>query len=76
MQSTFIFPRFFQFLCILFLSVSYSQVEKVEASDWISLFNGKNLDGWTVKINGQPINKNILNTFYAEDGILKVSYDQ
>ena len=74
MQTTFLFPRFFQFLCILFFSVSYSQVENLESSDWISLFNGKNLDGWTVKISGQPINKNIHNTFYAEDGILKVSY--
>ncbi|MCW8849124.1 MAG: DUF1080 domain-containing protein [Melioribacteraceae bacterium] len=57
------------------LSVSYSQVEKTDSSEWISLFNGKNLDGWTVKINGHPINENIHNTFSAEDGILKVSYD-
>jgi len=43
---------------------------------WISLFNGKNLDGWSVKIAGHELNDNYRNTFRAEDGLLKVSYDQ
>lgn len=43
---------------------------------WISLFNGRNLDGWTVKIAGHEVNDNYRNTFRAEDGMLKVSYDQ
>lgn len=43
---------------------------------WLSLFNGKNLDGWTVKIRGYDINDNFRNTFRVEDGILKVAYDQ
>jgi hypothetical protein len=46
------------------------------AGQWISLFNGKNLDGWTIKIAGQELNDNYRNTFRAEDGLLKVSYDQ
>jgi len=41
-----------------------------------SLFNGKNLEGWTVKIAGHELNDNYGNTFRVEDGILKVSYDQ
>ena len=41
---------------------------------WVSLFNGRNLDGWTVKIAGQDLNDNYRNTFRVEDGILKVSY--
>ncbi|GAA4305433.1 DUF1080 domain-containing protein [Compostibacter hankyongensis] len=43
--------------------------------EWISLFNGKDLDGWTVKIAGYPLNDNFANTFRVEDGLLKVSYD-
>jgi hypothetical protein len=43
---------------------------------WISLFNGKNLEGWTVKITGYELGDNYGSTFRVEDGILKVSYDQ
>jgi hypothetical protein len=46
------------------------------AGNWISLFNGKNLDGWTAKIAGQELNDNYRDTFRVEDGLLKVSYRQ
>lgn len=46
-----------------------------EADDWIQLFNGKNLDGWTPKIRGYAAGENFGNTFRVEDGILKVAYD-
>ena len=46
-----------------------------ENGEWISIFNGQNLDGWMVKINGYPLGKNINNTFSVQDGVLKVSYD-
>lgn len=42
---------------------------------WISLFNGKDLDGWTVKIKGHEVGDNFANTFRVQDGVLKVSYD-
>lgn len=42
---------------------------------WISLFNGKDLSGWTPKICSHPLGENFANTFRVEDGILKVSYD-
>ena len=54
---------------------SYGAKQDVE-SRWISLFNGKNLDGWKVKITGHELNDNYGNTFRAEDGVLKVCYDQ
>lgn len=44
------------------------------AGNWVSLFNGHSLDGWTVKIAGQDLNDNYRNTFRVEDGLLKVSY--
>lgn len=50
--------------------------EKPAKGKWIKLFNGKNLDGWTVKIAGHKPGDNYLNTFRVENGILKVSYDK
>ena len=47
-----------------------------EARDWLQLFNGKNLDGWDVKIAGYDLNDNVANTFRVENGLLKAAYDQ
>lgn len=44
-------------------------------SKWVPLFNGRNLDGWTIKIAKRPLGENFANTFRVEDGILKVGYD-
>ncbi len=45
-------------------------------SRWKSLFNGKDLKQWKIKITGHELNDNYGNTFRVEKGILKVSYDQ
>jgi hypothetical protein len=42
---------------------------------WISLFNGENLDGWTIKMTHHEINDNFNDTFRVEDGLLRVVYD-
>src|SRR5210317_1290969 len=47
-----------------------------ETNKWESLFNGKNLDGWTMKIAGYDLAKNFGNTFRVEEGILSIRYDQ
>jgi hypothetical protein len=49
---------------------------ETEKENWISLFNGKNLDGWTPKITGYEFGENFGNTFRVENGVLKVAYDQ
>jgi len=49
-------------------------VGTVQAAEWVSIFNGKNLKGWTPKIKGQPAGENFHNTFHVEDGLLKVGY--
>jgi len=46
-----------------------------ENESWIPLFNGKDLDGWTVKIAGHAVGDNFADTFRVEDGILKCEYD-
>jgi len=43
---------------------------------WIELFNGKDLEGWTPKIRTYKVGENYADTFRAEDGVLKVSYDK
>lgn len=43
--------------------------------DWVQLFNGRNLDGWDVKITGRDLNDNWHNTFRVKDGLLQVRYD-
>ena len=44
----------------------------LQASDWVTLFNGKDLSGWTPKIAKHPLGENAFDTFRVEDGILWV----
>jgi Domain of Unknown Function (DUF1080) len=62
------------FLLVIFLFSSFSTRDNKEK--WVALFNGKNLDGWTMKIVGHPLGVNFGNTFRVENGILSVRYDQ
>ena len=45
-----------------------------QKEQWIPLFNGKDLSGWTPKFKGHPAGENYKNTFRVEDGLLKVDY--
>ena len=44
-------------------------------NNWEYLFNGKNLDGWEIKIRNHQLGDNYNNTFKVKDGSLKVSYE-
>src|ERR687891_1471575 len=46
-----------------------------DRKEWIQLFNGRDLEGWDLKIRGRDLNDNWANTFRVEDGLLKVRYD-
>ena len=46
-----------------------------DVAEWQELFNGRNLDGWRVKLCGHELDDNFGETFRVEDGILKVVYD-
>jgi hypothetical protein len=43
---------------------------------WIQLFNGRDLSGWTAKFAKHPLGVNLHDTFRVEDGLLKVRYDR
>ena len=55
--------------------VEQSAEESATSPQWVSLFNGENLDSWTMKIVGLELGENFGNTFRVEDGILSVRYD-
>jgi len=63
-------------LLMLLLASCASSTNKNSKEEWVSLFNGKDLEGWNMKIKGSPLGTNYKNTFRVEDGLLKVSYDQ
>lgn len=43
---------------------------------WVSLFNGKDIKDWIVKIHHHETGDNFGNTFRVQDGIIQVRYDQ
>lgn len=53
----------------------FAQEPEQPEGEWIDLFNGTDLEGWTVKIAGLPVGENYADTFRVEDGILKCEYD-
>ncbi len=68
----------FLLTCIAFFSCSTRSADESrekEEGEWISLFNGKDIDDWIVKIHHHEVDENFANTFRAEDGMIKVRYD-
>jgi hypothetical protein len=57
-------------------SLAAQPAGKPPAGEWIQLFNGRDLAGWTPKIKGFAAGENFADTFRVEDGVLKVSYDK
>mgnify|MGYP001273463255 CR=1 FL=1 len=48
--------------------------QKSDTEKWESLFNGVDLDGWTMKIAGHELGENFGNTFRVSDSILSIRY--
>ena len=51
-------------------------VPKADPKDWIQLFNGKDLTGWTPKFAHHELGENFRDTFRVENGMLEVRYDK
>lgn len=64
--------KFFVLLIVIFPITDESQAQE----KWVSLFNGKDINDWVVKINHHETGENYGNTFRVQDGIIKVRYDQ
>ena len=76
-------PDCSRLLCIFAMLVSSGLTDFAVADDavqpkvgeWVSLFNGKDMTGWTPKIRYSDLGENYGHTFRVEDGLLKVRYD-
>ena len=65
--------RFF-IIALSLISISgFAQQKTTE--QWESMFNGKDLSNWTVKIRNHPVGENFGNTFRVDDGKIVVRYD-
>ena len=68
---------FYVMCMLLFLSNCQPVAEEWDAEEeyWISLFNGKDLSDWNVKMAGYPTDDNYKETFVVEDSMIRVKYD-
>jgi hypothetical protein len=46
------------------------------AADWQQIFNGRNLDGWVVKLAHHDVGDNYADTFRVDNGVIRVAYDK
>lgn len=75
-----LFKRYFATCAVGAIAVTALHADEkkgatAEKGEWIQLFNGKDLTGWTPKFKGQDLGVNFKNTFLVKDGLLTVSYD-
>jgi hypothetical protein len=69
------------YLCVLIILVGCERAknsadgEQAPVAEWLQLFNGKDLDGWTPKIRGYDLGENYGNTFRVSDSLLQVGYE-
>jgi 3-keto-disaccharide hydrolase len=52
------------------------QANDPDAREWIPLFNGKDLTGWTPKFAKHALGENLYDTVRVENGILEIRYDK
>ncbi len=52
------------------------RIREIDTEGYVSLFNGKNLDGWTPKVKGFELGENPGDIFRVEDSVIKVRYDK
>ncbi|NER15417.1 DUF1080 domain-containing protein [Leptobacterium flavescens] len=70
MKTNFLF-----FLALLILASCKSPTpEKNETEEWVSLFNGKDLKNWHIKIAGYEPDDNYGSTFTVSDSMIRVNY--
>ena len=57
-------------------SSNVTEQKNSESETWLQLFNGKDMEGWTIKMNKHEITENFNNTFRVENGLMITRYDQ
>ncbi len=72
-QKSLVLALFVGLITIMSCATSKQSADKKE---WQSLFNGKDINDWIVKIHHHEVGDNYGKTFRVEDGLIKVRYDQ
>lgn len=75
MKARFIFLQAILVVLLGFTTRSVAADAANDQEQWVALFNGKDLTGWTPKFKGHELGENYANTFRVEDGVLRVVYD-
>lgn len=70
-QKTFLYG-----LSLLLLFACTTQRPGSTQKGWQTLFNGRDLSGWTVKIKDHALNENYAGTFSVQNGMLQVQYSR
>lgn len=66
---------FLLFFCLLSCEETPKDAAQgAPTENWISLFNGKDLTGWTGKISDKDLNSNWQNTWLVEDSMIRINY--
>jgi hypothetical protein len=68
--------KYYKFIPFVFLFSCSHYHKAVAPGGWLKLFNGKDINDWTVKIYHHEVGSNFGNTFRVEEGMIKVRYDQ
>jgi hypothetical protein len=72
-KKTFLYSSLYLTAIALFGCTSHQPIKQ---DDWQTLFNGKDLSNWFVKIHHHDPGVNFGNTFRVEDNMIKVRYDK
>ena len=62
--------------CIFFLHSCAVKSGKSSQQEWKTLFNGKDINDWVVKIHHHETGENFGNTFRVVDSVIQIRYDQ
>jgi hypothetical protein len=63
-------------LAPLVITTGARSAGQADREEWTPIFNGRNLDGWVVKVARHELGDNYGDTFRVKDGVLQVSYDK
>lgn len=62
-------------LLLLIAGFTAVKANKPAKTKWIQLFNGKDIQDWSIKIRTHELDDNFGNTFRVADGMMQVRYD-
>ncbi len=63
-------------ICLAVLFLAGCATGPSHQSEWLTIFDGASLQGWTPKVAGEDLGKDSLKTFRANHGILSVNYGE